>query len=253
MGSMDEIGVLAAAVDDLYCRLRESYEELAAKNRALAEENRRQEILLRASSHQLKTPIAAALLLVDGMYNRIGRYQDTQKYLPKVKEQLLSMKRMVEDLLYLNRCGETLDFQQAELVEVLQKKLEGYHITVMNRQLEVCVEGLESVWVRTDVTVFAHILDNLLSNAVNYTPAGGRIRIVVEEHSLTIYNYGVSVDEELLPHIFEPFVSGSHGSRADGAGSHGLGLYIAAYYAGKIGMQIHIENEEDGVAAALSF
>ena len=43
--------------------------ELEEKNRELAEENERQEIFLRSSSHQLKTPIAAALLLVDGMLN----------------------------------------------------------------------------------------------------------------------------------------------------------------------------------------
>lgn len=253
LGSMDEIGVLAVTVDELYCRLRESYVQLEEQNEALEEENRRQEVLLRASSHQLKTPIAAALLLVDGMYNRIGKYQDTQKYLPKVKEQLLSMKRMVEELLYLNHCGDSLDFQQAELAEVLRKQLEGYRIAVMERQLAVCVEGAESVWVCTDVTVFAHILDNLLSNAVNYTPEGGRIRIDVEEGGLTICNYGVVIDEELLPHIFEPFVSGSHGDRTGGADSHGLGLYIAAYYARKIGMQLRIENVEDGVAATVVF
>lgn len=210
-------------------------------------------MLLGASSHQLKTPIAAALLLVDGMYNQIGKYQDTQKYLPQVKAQLLSMKRMVEDILYLNRCGETLDFQCLALLDVLRRKLEAYRIAASDRQISIDIEGEEHVLVLTDETVLSHILDNLLSNAVNYTPKGGRIRIAVQEHTLVIQNYGVTIDEELLPHIFEPFVSGSHERSADGAGSHGLGLYIAAYYAKVLGMQLAVENEEDSVAVTLNF
>ena len=95
----DEIGILAAAIESLYHTVQAGYEALEEKNQALAEENKRQEVLLKASSHQLKTPISAALLLVDGMANKVGKYQDTQTYLPRVKEQLLSMKKMVEDIL----------------------------------------------------------------------------------------------------------------------------------------------------------
>lgn len=249
----DEIGMLAVTIDELYCKLKASYDELEEKNQALKEENKRQEVLLGASSHQLKTPIAAALLLVDGMYNQIGKYQDTQKYLPQVKAQLLSMKRMVEDILYLNRCGETLDFQRLALLDVLRRKLETYRIAASDRQISIDIEGEGHVLVLTDETVLSHILDNLLSNAVNYTPKGGRIRIAVQEHTLVIQNYGVTIDGELLPHIFEPFVSGRHERSADSAGSHGLGLYIAAYYAKVLGMQIAVENEEDSVAVTLGF
>ena len=64
MEEKDEIGELSRELNALYEKLRESFRELEQKNLALEEENERQEIFMRASSHQLKTPIAAALLLV---------------------------------------------------------------------------------------------------------------------------------------------------------------------------------------------
>ena len=71
--SQDEVRELADTLDDFYARIRESYRRLEEKNAELEEENRRQEVFLRASSHQLKPPIAAALLLVEGMKNKVGR------------------------------------------------------------------------------------------------------------------------------------------------------------------------------------
>lgn len=249
----DEIGALAVTIDALYQTIRTKYEELEEKNQALAEENKRQEVLLRASSHQLKTPISAALLLVDGMQNKIGRYQDTQTYLPKVKEQLLSMKKMVEDILYLNHCGETVDIQRIELRRVLETKLEVYRIAIADRQLEIQVEGLERVVIDTDETLFAQILDNILSNVVNYTPQKERVQITLTALELWIKNTGIQIDVDILPHIFEPFVSGNHEKPAGQSSSHGLGLYIAAYYARKLGMRIDISNQEDGVVTVIRY
>lgn len=249
----DEIGTLAATIDALYQTIRTKYEELEEKNQVLSEENKRQEVLLRASSHQLKTPISAALLLVDGMMNKIGKYQDTETYLPKVKEQLLSMKKMVEDILYLNHCGETVDIQRTELGKLLETKLETYRIAIADRQLEVSVEGLESVFIETDETLFAQILDNIFSNVVNYTPPKECVQIALTGQELWIKNTGIQIDVDILPHIFEPFVSGNHEKADSRTNSHGLGLYIAAYYARKLGMKIDIQNQPDGVVTTIRF
>jgi len=249
----DEIGMLAVTIEELYQKVRAGYEELEEKNQTLEEENKRQEVLLRASSHQLKTPICAALLLVDGMKNNIGKYQDRETYLPKVKEQLLSMKKMVEDILYMGRCSDHPDCQTVELRNMLETQLTFYRITVTEKRLHIGIEGLQARTLYTDETILAYILSNLLSNAVNYTPSGERIRILLEEERLTIQNWGAHIDEDLLPHIFEPFVSGSHDNKENGINSHGLGLYIAAYYAKKINLRIKITNEPDSVAAILFF
>lgn len=255
-GAGDEVQKLTDALDDLYQQIRESYGQLEEKNRELAEENKRQEIFLRASSHQLKTPIAAALLLVDGMLNEIGRYKETKVYLPRVKEQLLSMRSMVEEILYLNHCAQDMRIRRTDVGELLAERLCACQVVLTDKHIEVDVPTNMELAVDTDPAMVSQILDNLLSNAVRYTPAGGRIRIALsqkESAGVLIENFGVRISGELLPHIFEPFVSGSHGCDSTGTQSHGLGLYIASYYAKKLGAFLEVRNGEDSVITELSF
>lgn len=242
----DEIGTLERNLQELYTRLRDSYEELACKNHMLEEENERREVFLRASSHQLKTPIAAALLLVEGMLNEVGKYKDTKTYLPEVKQQLLSMRKIVEDILYLNYHAE--DMRQEDVaVEVLAQELvRAYAVQAEDKKLQVIIDGKGIV--QTDREMLKKIADNLLSNAVQYTPEQQKIVIEINDIKLCMTNYGVTIDEELLPNVFEPFVS-SDGSRK----GRGLGLYVAAYYSKLAGYKLKIENIENGVRAELCF
>ena len=254
----DEVRELADTLDDFYMQIKDSYRKLEEKNRELEEENCRQEIFLRASSHQLKTPVAAALLLVDGMINEIGRYRETKIYLPKVKEQLLSMRRIVEEILYLNRCAENRELQQTDVGGLTVRRLHAYQVELADRGISAVVSGEESFSLNTDEMMIDQILDNLLSNAVKYTPRDGSIKIKLTacnaegKAEVRIENAGAAIDEELLPHIYEPFVRGCHegGPSPD---SHGLGLYIASYYAKKLGITLSVQNGENCVISVLIF
>lgn len=224
------------------------YTVLEHQNQALAEENKKQEIFMRASSHKLKTPLSAALLLLDGMINRVGKYKNTQEYLPKVKSQLLSMRKMVEDILSLNHSRENLHFEALDLTALLDSCLSAYRIAASDKNLQISLSGPEELSVVTDEYLFTQILDNLISNAVRYTPAGEAVEIRLTPGSLSVENHGVTIPEELLPHIFDPFVSGSHEN--DSAG-HGLGLYIAAWYAKQINVSLSVENRAHSVVSTI--
>ena len=236
---------------------RLAWKETEEKNRELAEENERQEIFLRSSSHQLKTPIAAALLLVDGMLNEVGRYKDTKAYLPRVKEQLLSMRKMVEDILYLNHCARDMSIRRTDVGQVLAERLQSYQVAVADRGIHVEAPADLELLADTDEAMAARILDNLLSNAVRYTPEGGLIRIELreegQERGILIENFGVTIPDGLMPHVFEPFVTGSHQADSAGLHSHGLGLYIASYYAKKLEARLEVRNGEDSVVTLLMF
>ena len=244
--SKDEIGILGRNLHELYGKLRENYEELEHKNRLLEEENERQEVFLRASSHQLKTPIAAALLLVEGMMNEVGKYKDTKTYLPEVKKQLLSMRKIVEDILYLNYRAENIQ-QEKVAVEALAQELAGdYAVQAEDKRLRITIAG--SGTVDTDREMLKKIVDNLLSNAVSYTPEEQQVTIKISNAGLCITNYGVTIEDKLLPNVLEPFVS-----RDGGGKGKGLGLYVAAYYSRLMGCELKIDNIENGVQAALFF
>lgn len=225
------------------------YHELEKKNQALQEENERQEIFMRASSHQLKTPLSAALLLLDGMINRVGKYQDTAVYLPKAKEQLLSMRKMVEDILSLNHCRDDIGLHDIQVMPLLENRLSQYRVAAADKGLQVSCSGIDTI-IKADENLLQQILDNLIANAVAYTPEGGSIELRVSTGKITIENYGVTISKDILPHVFEPFVSGNHEREIAG---HGLGLYIAAYYAKQMGFSLQIENGTDSVLAVLYF
>lgn len=242
----DEISQLARNLSELYGRLRKNYEELEQKNSLLKEENERREIFLRASSHQLKTPIAAALLLVEGMMNEVGKYKDTKAYLPEVKKQLLSMRKIVEDILYLNYRAENIQREEVAIEALAQELMRDYAVQTEDRGLRVSVVGSGVVF--TDREILRKIVDNLLSNAIQYTPEHQEITIGISGKEVCIANYGVTIDDKLLPNLFEPFVSSDGGGKGKG-----LGLYVAAYYSRLMGYDLRVDNMENGVQAVLSF
>lgn len=242
----DEIAVLIQTLNGLYQELDHNYNLLESKNKELREKNKSQEVFLRSSSHQLKTPIAAALLLVDGMMNQIGKYQDTKAYLPEVKKQLLSMRKIVEDILYLSRREENIKFEPVDLNTLADRQLSYYQITMAEGNYSLVTDYANPCYVSTDANILLKILDNLISNAIVHSKEGAVITVSTKPGQLAIHNSKAYIEEELMSDIFEPFVSGS------GKG-HGLGLYIVAYYANILGAKVQISNEKDGVLTHIIF
>lgn len=241
----DEIGDLGRTLNELYERLRQQYQELEEKNLKLSGENKRQEVFLRASSHQLKTPVTAALLLVEGMMDQIGKYKDTKTYLPEVKKQLLSMQKIIEDILYLNHCAEHIQKEEISPKDLLLEVIQNHRIPAEAKGLQFRIQGQCDSLV-TDREILKKIIENLVSNAVSYTPSGQSIEIQLDTKGIDLFNHGAKIEEDLIPHIFEPFVSSNTKQKG-----RGLGLYIASYYAELLGFTLEIKNVKEGVLARL--
>jgi signal transduction histidine kinase len=98
-------------------------------------------------------------------------------------------------------------------------------------------------WVFADASRVTQVLANLVSNALRFTPAGGRITIgaVAEEHRVTVLvrDTGVGIPEKDLPHVFDRFWHARRGNEARG---HGLGLAIAEGIARAHGGRIWVES-----------
>lgn len=180
------------------------------------------------------------------MINEVGKYKNTHEYLPEVKKQLLSMRKIVEDILYLNFRAENLMQEEVSVEALAEELVKSYSVQTENKQLQVTIEG--NGMVSADREMLKKVVDNMFSNAVQYTPVQQKITIEISDKELCITNYGVTIDEELLPNVFEPFVS-SDGSRK----GKGLGLYVASYYSRLMGYMMKIENINNGVRAKLLF
>lgn len=243
----DEIALLSQSLNALYEQLNQNYLELEKSNILLQEQNKRQEVFLRASSHQLKTPIAAALLLADGMIQKVGKYSDREIYLPRLKEQLQSMQRMVEDILYLSHCEGNMKIERIKVDEILAACLANYLIQLEEKSL-IIEQKIIPVCVNADGEILYKIIDNLISNAVKYADCNTKINISLENNTIQIHNRNEGIPPEILPHIFEPFVSIEAKEKG-----HGLGLYVVHYYCKLLGYQVEVENVFDGVETSVLF
>jgi signal transduction histidine kinase len=244
----DEIAVLVRTLNELYEELDKNYKILENINGELNEKSKHQEVFLRSSSHQLKTPIAAALLLVQGMMNQVGKYQDMNIYLPEVKLQLLSMRKIVEDILYLSRCEENVTLELIDLNVLVSSQLLQHQFALEEGKYTLVTDYQNGSFVTSDSNLLSKIVDNLISNAIVHGKEGATITILTKPNQLEIHNSAAYIDEALMPNIFEPFVQGSHSGKG-----HGLGLYIVTYYANILGAKVTIMNNKDGVLAKVVF
>ena len=84
----------------------------------------------------------------------------------------------------------------------------------------------KGITVRGNEALLRNALDNLLMNGLLYSPPGERLRVVLRQGCLRVENTGVTLPEEALPHLFEPFYR-VEGSRSRASGGSGLGLFSA--------------------------
>lgn len=241
----DEISVLGNTLNELYSKLNENFKALEEKNKLLVAENKRQDVFLRASSHQLKTPVAAALLLVEGMIDEVGKYKNTKEYLPKVKSQIQSIRKIVDEILNLN--NKVVNKKMVNIKEVIDEILYEHDIEIKGKYISIDKQ-LENLIKDTDYHLLYKIIDNLITNAITYTEKNNNIKIALLNDKLEIINYGAHIDEDLLPNIFDAFVSSNTESRG-----RGLGLYIAHYYSNLLGYKIEVNNISNGVKSVLYF
>lgn len=245
----DELQQLEQLLDSLYCELQEALQSLQEKNIELEQNNKNQQVFLAASSHQLKTPIASALLLIEGMLGKIGKYADTDTYLPTVRTELLEMRKIVDEILELNNSNiSKQSYTDIEIKSATDLILQKQQILIDDKQLHTTNNLPEQIIFTHEI--FVHkVLDNLIKNAVTYTPQGSKIDIYLQNGNICIENFGITIEEELLPQIFEPFVRKSSSIKG-----HGLGLHIVKHYAKLLEIDVQIMNtEHDSVKVVIIF
>ena len=231
----DEIATLSRNIVEMDKALRKNIEKLRV-------EGERKEVFTRSATHELKTPIAASILLCDGMINNLGKYEDRDKYLRVLKTELLEMSSMVSEILLTTKEMEELSFGDINLRDTFEKEISKYKLKTDEKNLKINLKG-DGV-LNTDSEIFIKVIDNILGNAINYTSENGFIDIELGEE-IIIYNEEAAIPREIEKSIMEPFVSSTESK------SKGLGLYIAKYYSNLIGLEIEVKNKNKGVLTVL--
>ena len=182
--------------------------------------------------HQIKTPMAVMKLYL-GTESPEHRAMGTELFR---MEQYVDM---VLQYLRLSSGENDLVIREYKLDELIREAVRKYAAQFVLKKLRLTYISTE-ISVVTDRKWFGCILEQLLSNAIKYTPAGGSIAICVEEDALHISDTGIGIAPEDLPRIFEKGYTGENG-RLERTSS-GLGLYLAGKAADMLHIPIHVES-----------
>ncbi|KAF1305086.1 HAMP domain-containing histidine kinase [Enterococcus saccharolyticus] len=237
----DEFEVLENALNQMHHELQENLLQLHQQNHQLEEMNQKQRLLLTNASHQLKTPIATASLLIESMIHKVGKYRDRDTYLPDILKQIQQMQLIVQQLMYLFE-EPTQEVNESLAIDALIHQVwQNYEAKSHQRQLSVEIEVVP-VTIETS-ELFVSIVDNLVQNAVKYTPRGHRILIQLTSNNLRVVSQGAKIQPQLIAHIQEPFIRDNSEEEA----GTGLGLYLVDRFVRMLGMRWEIKNTEQGV------
>ena len=192
-------------------------------------------------AHQIKTPIAAMHLLLDG--------EDTAQS-RELSEELMRIEQYTQMVL----CYMRLESPQSDLVirpqsldAMIRRAVRRFSAQFIRKKLTLTYEPTEAS-VLTDEKWFVFVVEQLLSNALKYTPQGG-ITITADAESLRIADTGIGIAPEDLPRIFDKGYTGCNG-RTDMKAS-GIGLYLCRRICTTLGHNITIESGSDGTTVTL--
>ncbi len=216
--------------------LEEDYQTLlqalASDRNALAMENRNrlQDMTdyYTLWAHQIKTPIAAMRLLLQ------------EEPRPELEGELLKIEQYVEMVLgYLRLGSSSTDYvlRRCDLDKLLRQSIRKYARLFILKKIALDFQETGRQ-VLTDEKWLAFVFEQLLSNALKYTPSGGRIRVYGDGDTLVIADTGIGIQPEDLPRVFENGFTGFNG-REDKK-STGIGLYLCRQVLDRLNHSISI-------------
>lgn len=238
----DELGQLAATINELLARLQESF---AQQRQFVAD-----------ASHELRTPLhiiqTATEVNTEGPEREAGEYREA---LSIIHGQARRLNRIVEDLFTLARADagqRDLEAQDFYLDELVAETARAASVLAARKQIAVEFDGAAEAPYRGDEALLRQMLLNLLDNAIKHTPAGGQVALRLSRadsaYSVVVADTGTGIPIEAQPHIFERFYRAdrarSRAANGSGGAGAGLGLSIARWVAEAHGGSLTLQQSD---------
>lgn len=219
-------------VSGVVCVLRDvTEEEKIEKNRKKFVSN---------VSHELRTPLTSMRSYIEALID--GAWRDEElapRFLEVAQSETDRMIRMINDLLHLSRIDSGKSELEKELIDItalfaqvlnrFEMLIQSEELRDKNYQIEKKLLT-EAIFVDVDADRIVQVLDNIMNNAVNYSPEGGTISCQMKIENdyviMSIKDNGIGIPEEDLKHIFTRFYRVDH-ARSRAMGGTGLGLAIS--------------------------
>jgi len=229
-----EITPLIVSFNSLLARLRDAFTT--------------QRRFVQDAAHELRTPIAAIGLQLETLRGDVC-CGETQERFSQLEQGIQRAQRLVDQLLRLSRqeavAGDAAP-TDVDVLAVLRESVNGLILLAEQRgsDLGLLPTTVSNVPLRCSVADLRSVLDNLIENALRYTPEGGVVDVSLSHEggklSIEVIDSGPGIPQELLDRVFDRFF------RVPGTGARGsgLGLAIARGAAQRCGMNISLRNRD---------
>lgn len=237
----DELSHLKNQLYKITLFLKEESDRAKEKKAALAES-------VADISHQLKTPLTSASILLDNLNENEQMPPETRRrFLREVSRQIYSMNWMIVAMLKLSRLDAGMvEFKQKSFVvcQILAEAVEHLEVFAELKGVEICANGMELNVQRTgDPDWNREAIQNILKNAIEHSKEGETVTITLADNavytSVSIANPGAPIAKEEIKNIFERYYSAAN----DGSTNIGIGLPLAKAILEKQNAYLSVESQ----------
>jgi two-component system, chemotaxis family, CheB/CheR fusion protein len=256
--------MVVLAVEDITERRRVERERArlldeARDARASADEaNRAKDQFLATLSHELRTPLST--LLMQSQLLRIGPVDEAKlrRAAESIEKAALAQTQLIDDLLDISRIvtGKLkMEIRVFALASVVRAAAETVAAAAEAKEIAVELELDEVPAVSGDPTRLQQVVWNLLTNAIKFTPKGGRVTVVVDATDdrgrIRVIDTGCGIEPQFLHHVFDRFTQEDR-TQTRGHGGLGLGLAIARHLTEAHGGTIQVDSAGKGQGATFT-
>lgn len=217
-GAHDEIDELAIKVNAMLVEIEESFNLIRD--------------FTADAAHELRTPIARLMVMFEQFMNQSIDEKTIQETIDIAYEECYRLQKLIDDLMLLARLDTGQEIEapiDCDIQSIVHELEEIWNAACEEKQIDFYVETIGDLSIHGKPILLRRLFSNLVDNAIQNTPASGRIVLAAHANSkmieISVWNTGPGIPAESIPKLFHRFFRLEH-SRNTRTGGFGLGLHI---------------------------
>lgn len=243
-GTSDEITYLRSAFAAMRNRIREQMQKLEETDRLRRE-------LISNVSHDLRTPLSSMQGYLEMLTRPSITIEERQTYMDIAFKHCRRLTQLVKELFELSKLDAgrvTPELENFSLAELLQDVVQKYSLRAQQKNISLSTPQTDQLYmVNADIALIERVLENLIDNALRYTPENGSVELTLTQTSHTVevgvQDTGIGLADEDIPHIFERYYCAQKTTEFHQQ-STGLGLAIVKRILELHGSVIRVESKQ---------
>jgi len=202
-------------------------------------------------SHELKTPIGALSLLSEAVMEAKDDSESVTKFASRMQIEAKRLTDLVQEIIQLSRVQDSDPLHEAEVLlasDLIKEALDQCRTTADARKISLFFQESKDTYIQGDHDQMTMAVNNLIENAINYSPAGTKVSVSTSAEngiiSIAVSDQGIGIPEAEVERIFERFYRVDP-ARSRETGGTGLGLSIVKHIVAKHGGEISVWSSEN--------